>query len=276
MSNIHKFVEDPAARAKLKETSGIGTEATRAATIETLFERDYLTRKGKQILSTPKGRSLIAFLEKPGPDGEAKLAAIADPVTTARWEDRLTEVANGKLPREAFVNGIAEYVRRSVALLAGVQGIEGTGNKDRATAPCPICGGDAVVTRLASKKRKGVYFWACSNREAHPLLADDQGKPGAPFGTQSTDQQFEAGPECPHCAGTVTQVRQTASGKAYFRCPSCKAAFWPDRADPQKIGSEWEARSDSSLSSGKPGGRSAGSRSGNGRKPGKSGDGGRK
>ncbi|MBU2818537.1 DNA topoisomerase 3, partial [Acidithiobacillus ferrooxidans] len=56
MSNIHKFVEDPEAKKKLKETSGIGTEATRAAILETLLKRGFIERKGKQVISTQAGR----------------------------------------------------------------------------------------------------------------------------------------------------------------------------------------------------------------------------
>ena len=151
MSNIHKFVTDPEARAKLKETSGLGTEATRASILETLLARQYLQKKGKQLLSTPKGRVLIAYLEKQG------LSEFADPVTTARWEDLLSGVAEGRIPADRFVGAVT----------------------------CPICQGSATVRRLESKKKKGVFFWSCSNREAHPLLADDHGKPGKPFGAKA-------------------------------------------------------------------------------------------
>jgi len=273
MSHIHKFVEDPEARAKLKETSGIGTEATRAATIEALFERDYLTRKGKQILSTPKGRALVAYLERP--KGEGGLPELLDPVMTARWEDYLSSIAEGKLPQGKFLSAIEQFVRKGVSMLSTGGALAGASGKARETAPCPICGEGATVTRSESKKRKGVYFWACSNREAHPLLADDHGKPGQPFGAAER-KDYPKGPDCPHCAGTATQVRETSKGTPYFRCPSCSAAFWPDRDDPSKLGTQWEARPDASRSSGKPAGRGSGGRSGSGRKPGKSGTQGRK
>ena len=57
MSNIHKFVTDPEARAKLKETSGLGTEATRASILETLLARQYLQKKGKNYSPPPRGVS---------------------------------------------------------------------------------------------------------------------------------------------------------------------------------------------------------------------------
>ena len=237
MSNIHKFVEDPAAKAKLKETSGLGTEATRASTIEGLIQRQYLQKKGKQLISTAKGRALIAYLES------QELAEFADPATTARWEDLLSAVAEGRVPAEKLTAAVADTVRAAVARLkqgAALAAPEGSGKQSAATLPCPLCKGDATVRRLESRTRKGLFFWACSNRDAHPLLADDHGKPGDPFGTRQPDNQtHDKGPNCAHCEGTATQARATSTGKPYYRCPSCGAAFWPDRDDPLKLGAEW-------------------------------------
>ncbi|MEY2340938.1 DNA topoisomerase 3 [Acidithiobacillus sp. IBUN Pt1247-S3] len=189
MSNIHKFVTDPEARAKLKETSGLGTEATRASVIETLLKRDYLLKKGKQLISTAKGRALIAYLEKRG------LGEFADPVTTARWEDLLSAVAEGRIPADKFLSAVVDSVKTATAAMkAGGTGIASTGKTSRngkgrgkveKSLSCPICKGEATVRRLESKNKKGVYFWSCSNREAHPLLADDKGKPGKPFGARA-------------------------------------------------------------------------------------------
>ena len=62
MCNIGKDVTDPALKAKLKETAGLGTEATRAGIIEKAKEREYLTTKGKNIVSTPLAKMLIMAL----------------------------------------------------------------------------------------------------------------------------------------------------------------------------------------------------------------------
>ncbi len=181
MSNVHKFVTDPEARAKLKETSGLGTEATRAGTLETLIKRDYLQKKGKQLISTTKGRALIRFLEQRG------LREFADPITTAKWEDLLSAVAEGRVPADRFLAAVVESVTTAIVTMkaetAGIAGVAKANGKGKPakTVPCPICGGDATVRRMESKKKKGTYFWSCSNREAHPLLGDDNGKPGKPF-----------------------------------------------------------------------------------------------
>lgn len=264
MSNIHKFVEDPAARAKLRETSGLGTEATRASIIEGLLHRQYLQKKGKQLMSTPKGRSLIAYLEKQG------LPEFADPVTTARWEDLLSSVAEGRVAAGQFMAAVVDTVRSAVSTLRKGSALASPGGKAGAatTLPCPVCGGVATIRRLESNKKKGFFFWACSNKEAHPLLTDDHGKPGKPFEDRASGGGGEgpAGPECSHCPGTATMVRQTSSGKDYFRCPSCGAAFWPDREDPQILGAEWPKQ----APAGKP---KASGKSGSGGKPSGSGNG---
>lgn len=184
MSNIHKFIADPEAKKKLKETSGLGTEATRANVIETLIKREFIEKKGKQLISTAKGRSLIAFLEK-----DKALVDLADPATTARWEDYLGKIADGQLEPARFMAAITSTVEEAVKGLQGSSGIvgfagtkKGKNSKPAPTKPCPVAGCGGTVRRLESKKKKGVFFWACSNRDAHPNLADNNGKPGQPFG----------------------------------------------------------------------------------------------
>lgn len=111
MKSVAKFVTDPDKRARLKETSGIGTEATRASIIKTIKDREYVTLKGKQIVSTPKGRALVAALE-------ADIPALADAAETAAWEEALESVAEGKRSTEAFVSAIADQIRNNLVILA--------------------------------------------------------------------------------------------------------------------------------------------------------------
>ena len=85
MNSIAQYVENPQLKKVLKETSGIGTEATRANIIETLLSREYLKRQGKQLISTSKGRELIHRLPQ----------SITNPATTALWEQILEDIAQG-------------------------------------------------------------------------------------------------------------------------------------------------------------------------------------
>jgi DNA topoisomerase-3 len=107
MENVAAYVEDPAAKKTLKETSGIGTPATRANVIETLKTRSYIVIKKKQISPTEIAFTLIDAMRAVAP-------GYANPVMTARWEDVLEEIASGKNLVKAFVDGIANSVRQDV------------------------------------------------------------------------------------------------------------------------------------------------------------------
>ena len=94
MKSIAKYVDDVRLKKILKDTAGIGTEATRANIIETLVNRDYVKRQGKQLISTQKGRQLIEQLP----------ASITSPATTALWEQTLDSIANGESTLADFLD----------------------------------------------------------------------------------------------------------------------------------------------------------------------------
>ena len=86
MTGISAHVSDPELKTILKETDGLGTEATRAGIIELLFKRGYLRRQGKTIYSTPTGQSLIQALPQ----------VATYPDLTARWESQLSDIHDGR------------------------------------------------------------------------------------------------------------------------------------------------------------------------------------
>ncbi|WP_200338981.1 DNA topoisomerase 3 [Rhodovibrio sodomensis] len=112
MENVAKYVEDEAARKRLKETSGLGTVATRAAILETLKQRKFIETKKKKLVPTDSGMGLIAALE-------TALPSYADPVQTALWEDYLEQIAAGKASTKDFIGHIAGQIKRDVAHLKG-------------------------------------------------------------------------------------------------------------------------------------------------------------
>lgn len=112
MKSVAKYVENPAKKAKLKETSGIGTEATRAAIIKTIRTRGFVESQGKFLISTAKGRDLIAWLEK-------SLPSLADPGETAVWEDGLEEVESGKQSVDTFTLSIATRIGEYINVARG-------------------------------------------------------------------------------------------------------------------------------------------------------------
>ncbi|WP_022940269.1 DNA topoisomerase III [Psychromonas hadalis] len=93
MSNITRFVKDPSLKAILKETDGLGTEATRAGIIELLFKRQFLKRTGKVIQATEVGRKLIQSLPE----------TLTLPDMTAQWEMQLNAISEKKQSYNGFV-----------------------------------------------------------------------------------------------------------------------------------------------------------------------------
>ena len=77
------------------ERKGLGTPATRAATLEKLVTTGFVQRKKKQLIPTEKGTNLITVL----PDN------IKSPLLTAEWESRLKQVERGEISAEAFMEG---------------------------------------------------------------------------------------------------------------------------------------------------------------------------
>ncbi|WP_397453882.1 DNA topoisomerase III [Pseudomonas sp. NA-150] len=110
MKNVAKLVSDPRLKQKLKDTTGIGTEATRAGIIQGLLDRGYLSKNGKALAATPAAFSLI----------DAVPRAIADPGTTAIWEQALDMVQSGEMSLEEFVAKQSSWMSKQVARCTGL------------------------------------------------------------------------------------------------------------------------------------------------------------
>ncbi|MBA6415351.1 DNA topoisomerase III [Colwellia sp. 6M3] len=107
MTGIARYVSDNTIKKMLRETDGLGTEATRAGIIDLLFKRGYLERKGKNIHATAIGASLINALPM----------AATLPDMTAHWEATLTNISEKKSRYEDLISPltltIAEMIKQS-------------------------------------------------------------------------------------------------------------------------------------------------------------------
>jgi len=130
------------------ERKGLGTPATRAAIIEKLVSSGFVQRKGKQLIPTKDGMTLVSILPE----------EITSPTLTAEWENALTQIAKGSLPPQEFMTGIeklaALLVRNNTAPLPDKAGLFRP--EREAIGTCPRCGG-AVY-----EGKKNFY---CSNRD---------------------------------------------------------------------------------------------------------------
>ena len=133
METAGKLVEDDEAAEAMKD-SGLGTPATRAATIERLIDALYVEREGKQLRATAKAIGIITTL------GDHELAS---PALTGEWERRLVKIEAGEESRDLFMRDIRKFTEETVAWFA---------DKDRSAmrverrvvGPCPRCDGEIV------------------------------------------------------------------------------------------------------------------------------------
>ncbi|WP_418766175.1 DNA topoisomerase 3 [Longibaculum muris] len=141
------------------ERKGLGTPATRAATLEKLVAVGFVERKKKQLLPTEKGVNLITVL----PDN------IKSPLLTAEWESRLKQVEHGEVSADVFMDGIAEMNRELVKAHTAPEEqftkLFEAGRKDReAVGTCPRCGASVY------EGQKGFF---CENRDCAFALWKD-------------------------------------------------------------------------------------------------------
>ncbi|SEJ04709.1 DNA topoisomerase-3 [Azotobacter beijerinckii] len=152
MKNVAKLVDDPRLKQKLKDTTGIGTEATRAGIIQGLLERGYLIKQGKALAATPAAFGLIDAVPRP----------IADPGTTAIWEQALDMVQSGEMPLEEFVAKQSAWMSKLVERCAGLRLTIG--------GPAIPAGGGAAPWK---KKRKAAPRKTATGRRSKKPVATD-------------------------------------------------------------------------------------------------------
>lgn len=152
MENAGRFVEDESIKESMKD-GGLGTPATRASIIERLLQVGYIERKGKSLIPTLKGMSLIAVV----PD------EIRSPETTGKWEKGLTLIAKGEMTDERFMGSIKRYVnflvndsvKRKVDITfpdenkggnkSGKGGNNGIKKDAVILGDCPLCGNGKIL-----------------------------------------------------------------------------------------------------------------------------------
>ena len=139
------------------ERQGIGTPATRAATIEKLVQKGFLERKGdkktKVLLPTDKGKALITVMPE----------EIQSADMTADWETKLLRVERGEMEPETFMTEINDMISSLVNTTEAVKGASAL-MKNKVIGICPNCGKSVV------EREKG---WFCENRECRFVLWKD-------------------------------------------------------------------------------------------------------
>lgn len=135
------------------ERKGLGTPATRAATIEKLLSAGFVERKGKNLIPTKDGTNLVAVLPE----------ALTSPMLTAEWEQKLTAIARGEADPDSFMDSITDLVRE---LVRNHSQISEDGQKlftpeKEVIGRCPRCGKPIY---------EGKKNFACSDRACSFVL----------------------------------------------------------------------------------------------------------
>ncbi len=150
----------------LNETGGLGTVATRADIIEKLFNSFMIEKKGQDIHLTSKGRQLLDLAP----------TDLKSPELTGQWEQKLSDIASGKLKRQIFVNQMRKYATTVVEEIKGSDAKYK--HENLTTTKCPECG----KPMLAVNGKRGKML-VCQDREC---------------GTRKTISQV-TNSRCPNC-----------------------------------------------------------------------------
>jgi DNA topoisomerase-3 len=194
----------------LKETAGLGTEATRSGIIKTLKTREFITLAGKNIQVTDKGKQFMQLLTNP--QHLLNFSMLTSPLTTAMYEQQLDDLLNHKFTAEKFYANLDVLLNDKLALIKGMYGtITPTqANKPPAKATgkqCPECGANIV-------ERQGKFgkFEACSG---YPKCKWMPPKP-------KLDME-PTGKTCQKCTADLVK-RKSKAGRIFLACsnyPKC-------------------------------------------------------
>ena len=141
------------------ERRGIGTPATRAATIEKLVQKGFLAREGggkaKHLIPSEKGRTLIAAMPE----------QLRSPAMTAEWETKLTQIEKGQYMPEQFMEEIESMMKSLVNQYANTPSAPTKATPGASViGTCPHCGSDVA------EREKG---WFCTSRECRFVIWKD-------------------------------------------------------------------------------------------------------
>ncbi|MGN7611529.1 DNA topoisomerase 3 [Magnetococcales bacterium HHB-1] len=251
MKNVGRLVEEPRFRKILRETSGIGTEATRASIIENLLKRQLLSKEGKKYLvSRPAGRALVDILPQ----------SVTNPVTTAVWEQALEDIAQAGGTLDEFMDKSVFWINRlihnvkvkeakgeifsqfaQIAVMEPEKKQQSTSTRRaKRSAPtpgaptCPKC-----RSPMQQRKSKRGAFWGCSEypkcRGTLPDKKSRHVREEAPQANNASNDKANhrhtatEGMTCPGCNEGTLQQRTAKKGRrkggAFLGCscfPKCR------------------------------------------------------
>jgi DNA topoisomerase-3 len=235
MEGAGKLIEEEELRDAMS-ARGLGTPATRAATIEGLIQEEYVHRIGRELQPTAKAFSLMVALSTLGID------ELHSPELTGHWEYKLKLMEQGELGRNEFMDHIVEQTRDMVDRIKHGEIPEEVFSTLH--APCPKCGGviQENYKKFQCKKCEYALWKVVAGRQYEPEEVDEllakgvigplqgfRSKTGRPFAAMirlNADHQpefdFGQGGSSEGDAETIDFNGQESLGK----CPKCRSAVY--------------------------------------------------
>ena len=130
METAGKQIDDEELKEAMKD-KGLGTAATRAAIIETLVKRDYITKNKRNLLATPKGENLIRLL--------ANQQILTSAELTGDWEHKLKLMEKGHFTADQFMSEVTSFAKHIIETLNSKEL-----NNAMGYGPCPLCGSPVI------------------------------------------------------------------------------------------------------------------------------------
>lgn len=144
METAGKTLDDKEEQAIMKETQGLGTEATRADIIQTLINRDYIKSQKNRYYVTTKGEMLCTAIQD---------SLLASPTMTAKWEQRLKLIGKGQADKDSFIDNIKKFINKELSLKEEKQSNAEIGDlanqvqEESNIASCPNCNQGQIQKR---------------------------------------------------------------------------------------------------------------------------------
>lgn len=231
LKRVAKYVKNPEIKKllldkdkdKKGESGGIGTPATRDSFITKLIERNFIEKKGKNLVSTKHGQDFYDQLPE----------SATQPDLTALWHQQQKEIAAGNSNVMDFINGLVQTVTTHINEVK-------TGNftmKATEGDNCPACNQKTLFRRPGEKG----FFWACKDREkCGKTYPDKNGKPDLTDKKANTTEH-----DCGACgkklnrrvtpAKKATKTTKATPERYWYGCsgfPACKQTYFEKDGKP--------------------------------------------
>ena len=180
MKNIASQIEDPELKKRMRESEGIGTEATRASILKDLQTSGYISTSKNMIYITEAGKRYIENIRKEKGDGTFDYG-FAEPMQVAYWSAQNKQIQLGERTVEDVLDEFEQYIRKAIAEVKSsgepIKRAYGQSAEVDSLPPCPLCGGKVASGKFgyycSTYKESGCKL-SIPNEMASKKLADGQ------------------------------------------------------------------------------------------------------